>query len=284
MTAPRDDHSRWEELAVGHALSALEPDDEEAFVRHVRTCEHCARTIADTQQAMAELAGAVEPVEPPASLRASILARAFGAERGGKASTGEPGENAPTEDGSGSLPPDELESRRQQREGRHARARGHGVRIPRYAAAAAVAVVLVLAAGNVVQLLQNGTQRTELAQARQVVNCVERDDCRALPIRATGNASVPAMALVQDGHVRLMVDGLQPNDAGSSMYVLWQQSGGTLRAVSAFDVNERGVSVIDGGRLGSSLADTAFLAVSHERGDAIPPKPSDPIAVGTVAS
>lgn len=271
----RDDHSRWEELAVGHALSALEPEDEELFVRHLQRCEHCADTVAEAHQTMAELAGGVEAVEPPESLRTSILARA---------SEGQLGEGTSTGDGPVRFPAGELEAKRRQREGRHARARERGVRMPWYAAAAVIAVVLVLAAGNVLQLLQNGAQRTDLDQARQVVTCVERKDCRAVPIRATGNASVPVTALVQGGRVRLLVDGLRPNDADRSMYVLWQKSGGTLRAVGAFDVTESGVSVIDAGRLGSSLADTALLAVSQERGDRIPAKPSKPIAVGNVAT
>ena len=34
-------HQDWEEIAAGHALGALEPDDEQRFEAHLRTCAEC---------------------------------------------------------------------------------------------------------------------------------------------------------------------------------------------------------------------------------------------------
>ena len=42
MTRP-DQHERFEELAAGHALGALEPEDEQAFLAHVPACARCER-------------------------------------------------------------------------------------------------------------------------------------------------------------------------------------------------------------------------------------------------
>ncbi|OMQ15866.1 anti-sigma factor, partial [Modestobacter sp. VKM Ac-2676] len=53
---PGDDHRAWDELAVGWALHALEPEDEDRFAAHLPGCAHCARTVADTQQVMGTLA------------------------------------------------------------------------------------------------------------------------------------------------------------------------------------------------------------------------------------
>lgn len=282
--ASSHDHSRWEELAVGHALSALEPADEEAFVQHVRTCDECARTVAETHEMMGVLSEEVDPVEPTESLRANILA--------GIAADSTSDESAaagdPTADGQrgGPVHADELEQRRR-RTGRHGH-RDSSVRMPWYAAAAVIVLVLVLAAGNVFQLVRNEAEMRQVAEerqeARQVVQCVEEASCRALPMRSTDTESVPVMALVENGRVRLMVDGLRTNDADSTTYVLWQQSGGTLRAVEGFDVTKSGTVIIDAGRLGGSLKDTKFLAVSRERGNQLPEKPSKPLAIGTVSA
>lgn len=276
--SPADDHSRWEELAVGHALSALEPADEEAFARHVQSCPECTATVAETRDVMATLAEAAEPAEPPAALRAAVL----GGVTTEHPATVRPAE--PEETGTGSRV-DELEQRRHRSDrtaGKHERRRG--VRLPWYAAAAAILVVIVLAAGNVFQLAQNGTQRTRLAQASQVVRCVESKSCDTVPIRAMDNSSVPAMALVQDGHVRLMIDGLETNDAAGTMYVLWQKGGGKLRALRGFDVTGSDTVWVDGGQLGTSLQSTKFLAVSHEQGNKLPAKPTKVVAVGNVSS
>ena len=72
MTGPRPTCTRTEQ-AVGWALHALEPDEEMAVERHVPTCPDCSAAVRDAQVVMAQLATAVEQVEPPARLRASIL-------------------------------------------------------------------------------------------------------------------------------------------------------------------------------------------------------------------
>ena len=48
MTAGRHDHTsheEWDELAVGYALSALEPDELDRFVLHlVDHCRQCSQS------------------------------------------------------------------------------------------------------------------------------------------------------------------------------------------------------------------------------------------------
>ena len=39
----RADHEVFDELAVGWALHALEPEDEAVFAQHLPGCERCAR-------------------------------------------------------------------------------------------------------------------------------------------------------------------------------------------------------------------------------------------------
>ena len=67
-------HDRFEELAVGHALAALEPDDEQAFLAHLRGCAACERNVAAHTETLSHLAYAAGPVELPDSLLSGIRA------------------------------------------------------------------------------------------------------------------------------------------------------------------------------------------------------------------
>jgi hypothetical protein len=60
------DHEHWEELAAGHALSALEPDEESAFVAHLDSCARCQAVLADHAFVAAQLGTLVDSVEAPA--------------------------------------------------------------------------------------------------------------------------------------------------------------------------------------------------------------------------
>lgn len=61
------------DLTAAYALDALDPDEVEAYERHLSQCEECRAQLAELNEGAAALAfGAVAPV-PPAQLRASIL-------------------------------------------------------------------------------------------------------------------------------------------------------------------------------------------------------------------
>ena len=66
------DHDRFDELAVGWALHALEPDDEAEFGRHLPGCARCAETVAETTEVMAAMATDLPVAEPSAELRARL--------------------------------------------------------------------------------------------------------------------------------------------------------------------------------------------------------------------
>src|ERR671938_924415 len=66
---PADEHQRWDELAVGWALHALEPEDEAVFAAHLPGCDRCARTVAETLEVMVSLAREVPSADPPPELR-----------------------------------------------------------------------------------------------------------------------------------------------------------------------------------------------------------------------
>ncbi|MGH3321398.1 MAG: anti-sigma factor domain-containing protein [Streptosporangiaceae bacterium] len=259
------EHTDWEELAAGHALSALEPGEEDTFVRHLAGCARCARVVVETREVMAALAGGVEAREPPESAGAALADRVADEQRT-------------------AFPEHEPEAwwawwRRVRRT--------RTVQVPWYAVAAVLVVVAALAVWGFV-LLARGTERQEhLDQARQVVRCVEKPGCRSVPLESTRGGEVHVTILVEGGHAWLVVDGLIPNDVQSTTYVLWQRTGQRtgkgVRPVKAFDVRRGGLSVIDAGSLPATLGDTTSLEVSHEAGRGPPPSPSAPVAVGTVS-
>jgi len=64
------------ELAVGHALDALDPEERRTFEAHLATCERCRAEVAELQEAAAALAYALPAAEPPPRLRERLLDRA----------------------------------------------------------------------------------------------------------------------------------------------------------------------------------------------------------------
>jgi anti-sigma-K factor RskA len=55
-----NDHELWEELAAGHALSALEPAEEAEFVAHLEQCDRCQEVLADHAFVAAQLGTLVD--------------------------------------------------------------------------------------------------------------------------------------------------------------------------------------------------------------------------------
>lgn len=59
-------------LSGAYALDALDSDERERFEAHLRTCADCREEVASLQEAAALLG--TDPVEPPSSVRDSVLA------------------------------------------------------------------------------------------------------------------------------------------------------------------------------------------------------------------
>jgi anti-sigma-K factor RskA len=80
-------HALFEELAAGYALDALEPADEQRFLRHVRGCPPCAAALARYRDVATALAQTAPPGEPSALLANRIASMARAAARPGGGST-----------------------------------------------------------------------------------------------------------------------------------------------------------------------------------------------------
>jgi anti-sigma-K factor RskA len=294
MTGPRPTCTRTEQ-AVGWALHALEPDEEIIVERHVPTCADCTAAVRDAQAVMTQLATAVEQVDPPARLRASILDAAAStpqvrprvaeqppptpAPRSPRAAhpTG-PAGPAP----SGPRPTSPLSG-------------GRGRRLsPGRLIAAAVAAVAVVAVGGLglrtVQLQQQTVQlqqqldtaSTQVSSTTALVQDLARPgNSHALLARPDGTA---VAAVVLAGSQRTVYTiGLAANSADQT-YVLWglKDTSSAPQPLGVFDVDEHDAIPQSVGS--PDRQPFGAYAISLEPGRTPPAVPTDVVASGALTA
>ncbi|MFD1146058.1 anti-sigma factor [Saccharothrix hoggarensis] len=257
----RDDWCPQEELAVGFAMHALEPDEETRFRAHLPECQRCRRTVRSTQEVTAALGGSVRQHEPPEHLRSRLMA----------AIADTPQEQAPER----VAEPVSLDSRRRRPSG------GWG----RKALVAAAALIVVAVAGVAGvqfdrlsdQVAQQGTRAEQLERALQVAADPETN--RAVLRAKTGDPL--AVLLSGDADAAVMPMRLPSNDATRQTYVVWGTSTRDPVALATFDVAADGSDV----RLLRWSPDAHKhngFAISLEPGREAPASPSEVLASGQV--
>lgn len=272
--------------AVAHAWHAAEPEDEQRLLEHLPDCAVCEAAIVDALAVGAEMAMAVPPHDPPAALRDRILA-AVAAEPSPPAGPA-PGPGRPAG------PPTERAVTRPRprraasgRSARHGRAFGSLVLLT-----AAVVLGVVLLAGRALLPGSTGTEQASpapasdpsslAAQAAQVVDDAEADDpgVRHAVLR---DGDGRAVAVVLDGAEggdapRVVALALAPPPSGRS-WVLWGTATGPPAALGAVDRST-------GRSAGNAAAEPdrgwRGFAVSVEPSGALPARPSEVLATGSV--
>jgi anti-sigma-K factor RskA len=259
VTPRNDPHARYEELAAGHALHALEPADEQDFVAHLDSCARCQADLAEHQATLVHLAYAPAAADPPPALLEGIRAGVLASGREASFPTPQP-------------PADELARARDARRMRRA-ATWLGV-------AAAFALVVSLGVWNSALRSDRDQQDAWGERMREAVGRMS-DATDTVPLHGE-DGRLLAVAVVRGADLSLVVDGLPVNDEGTT-YVLWgEDPDGDKHAVGAFDV-ESAFDVLDGMTMRDGIADTARLMVTREQGDAAPLTPTLPVlAVGEV--
>lgn len=264
-------HDRYDELVAGHALSALEPEDEQLLLAHLPTCAACERALAVHRETLAHLAYAVDAPPPlPDGLWEGIRTRVL--------ASGTPvsfaADDAPAAPAGA---PVDLAAERERRRPRR------GLALT--SAAAAVVLIGGLLGWNVV--LQD--QRAEMGEASQrltaAVQAVETAPAQTVPLRAP-DGTVAAVAVLQRDRVSLVVEGLGANDPASSIYVLWGQRGsGPAEALASFDVSGDDLSVVRDLALATAGEPAPeVLAITREPGRTAPAVTAQPVlASGTTA-
>lgn len=265
MTDPGPDHARFDELAAGHALHALDPADDRLFLSHARQCPHCQQALAGYADMTAELAEIAPAAEPSPLLGPRILAAALAAEsRNGHPDTSGAGRGT---DQSGTEPapgPQVVPLRRTPR--------------PRWLKpAAAAATVAVIAAGIWAGLAAS----TGGSPPRPLAACGHPSTCPEVLLTQTTADRTAARVIVTAGTAWLQPAGLPPDNTAHQIYVLWQVTPGhAALPVGSFDIRPGADQPIQIGTLAAPYHSTKAFAVSIEPGRSVPASPSHVIAQG----
>jgi anti-sigma-K factor RskA len=239
MTAPlpggpgHDETS--EELAVGWALHALEPEDAELFTRHLEGCARCRQVVEETTDVMAELASAAPAAAPPPGLAERLRAEVARTEQdtpGAGPVTPEAPERPALRPVSAPVPapaPAALPVPRR--------------RWTAVLVAAAVAAVVGLGGWSVVLVGDRDEARqTAAAEAEMVEALLRPGPATVIPV-ADDDGRTVATLLARDDGVQVVSHALQANDADTETYVLWGLEQGTPKALGAFDVAGSGLEL-----------------------------------------
>lgn len=269
-------HDTYEEMVVGYAFDALEPDEERAFQQHLEGCAECAKELAEARRVAGQLAYLAPSEAPPAALRSALLAT-VGEEAARAASTRSV--TGPAEPGLAAVLAPVLSPARGRTWG--------GVRSVRLARPAralgiAAAVAALVAGGSWAESIRTpdshiATQlASEFASRGAALQAINHPGSRRVELVSAGAAT--ATAVIDGRHVWLIVDGLARNNPQSSIYVLWAaRADGAMQAVTGFDVAGSGMTLVNAGLLPDNLTQTQAFAVSHEAGHTIPAAPSQPV-------
>lgn len=261
MTDPRPGHGRFDELAAGYAVHALDPGEALLFARHARHCGRCQRSLADYADVTAGLAELAPPAEPSPRLAERIMAVATGdvaagdqRTAGAVASLDEPRDRPPV-----------IPLRRRPR-------------LVQVAAAAAAAVIVGGGIWGGLAATSGGTPSVSPA------DCAQAHQCAEVVLTAAATHRTVARVIILDG-VAYMEPTAMGANPGDEIYVLWQLTGAhTPLAVGSFDIKPGTHGPVRIGGLAAPYRSTWAFAVSLEHGRTIPPKPSHPIALGQVSA
>ena len=260
VTDHQPGHGPFEELAAGYALDALEPADEQRFLRHARECPACAQALADFREVAAALADTAPPAEPSPQLADRILAAALADLDPGRRPGALPAGSAPPAD---SAPPGVVPLRPRAR------------RWLRPVSAAA-AVALIAGGGTWAGL-------TATTSGSPPPACAHPHACPQVTLIAQATHRAAATVLIRNGKVWMAPVKMAANPAGD-IYVLWQITGSHRPlAVGSFDIRPGSRAQIKIGALAASYHGTLAFAVSLEQGRTIPAAPSHVVALGQVS-
>jgi anti-sigma-K factor RskA len=247
MTGPHFEHPDLRELSAGYVLDALDPADEQRFLRHAADCPRCRGLVTGFREVTEALAAEAAPLaEPSSGLADRILA-----------ATRPHNEQA---DGTGQVVP------------LHGRA--HRWRRP-----AAVAAAAAIIAGGV----WGGLAATAPGPQPVLAACAESHTCARVGLTATASGRTAATVIVHDGVAWMQPSAMAANPAGE-IYVLWQITGARIPlAVGSFDIHPGARGPVRIGSLAVPYSGTWAFAVSLEHGRTIPARPSKPVALGQVS-
>jgi Anti-sigma-K factor rskA len=286
MSGPRhfdDGHGEWDALAVGWAMSALDPEDEAIFLPHLAVCDRCTELVAETTLTVGDIGFSVPDEAPPPELKDRLMAAVRSEPRGVGAPPGwapppppvpqppvDPRRQPPAWGGPPAAAGPEvvpLAARRSRRW------------VPLTAAAAAAALVVGLGGWNVKLRGDASDLRGTLAQRDNVLSELTRPGVIRIAQLTKPDSDTPVgMVVTRADGIDVLADGLGPT-GGASQYWLWALDGPDDRAptpIGGFDVTGNGPSIQVVGP-GRSNLEAPLYAISSEPRGSHPTKPTGPI-------
>ncbi len=302
MSARPDSHEPFDELAVGWALHALEPEDEAVFSAHLPRCPRCARTVAETSEVMSALASDLPPAEPSPDLRDRLRSAVERTEQmpppagaGPQGPAALPADTAvpagPALPGPPGLPGGRRRTDRPAATGfpAHRSPAEESERsawrrvLPNALVAAAVAAILALGTWNVVLASARDEAQAVAAEQAEVMEALLQPGRATIAPVYDDDQSV-ATVVARDGQVQVVTHGLRVNDSSDTTYVVWGTSESAPVALGTFDVVSPRTDLRTVGSASTGLDDYEGYAISIEPGRQAPSGPTDVVANGQVTS
>lgn len=261
-------HEDYAALAVGRALHALEPADQDRFEAHRTTCQDCEQEVVAALCVAVELAYGVPDLEPPAQLRERVLAVAEEAQTRRR-----PAELPAPATGPGTAGPRTIDPGTAGRRRRGATRTAHPRRYRRLGpllAAAALAAVSAVTTWQVTRAPQDLPAPAATAE-------------RVATLSAPAGGSTVATVVVGQGRTDVVTDSLRPNAGSGMSYLLWGVPAGDApaRVVGSFEVTAPGLHSY-AVRLVSPATGYPLLAISEEPAGTTPAEPGTVIARGAL--
>jgi len=288
-------HEAMDAMAVGYALSALEPREQTTFVEHLETCLRCQRTVAEASSIGGALATSVPVPAPAPALRGRVLEAALAARPAGTRAVDRPPvappvvapepepPTPPAEPPAAPQPPESAADVVPIRTGkaRHASAK----RRPGRLILAAIAAVLVVAigAGFVSVVRDRNHQRSLAEQREQSLSSLLHSSPVTVQIADLKTKKPLGTVLANPTSVSFVTSTLPQNDP-TKTYVLWGLTSATDKhpvALGAFDVNEPGLTTtLVGSDPAMNYSKYPVFAVSYEPGHTAPSAPTNVLGAG----
>ncbi|MDX2375977.1 anti-sigma factor [Microbacterium sp. LRZ72] len=235
--------STFAELAAGHALHALSPDDERAFATARADHPEWEHHVRADVEVTALMADAAEPVAAPPALRAALLERIGSLPQQPEEPAGGAGEPV------GDLADAPAAATRPTRRSRISRAW--------FALAASVVLLVGIGGGFALVAQQNAPTSPAVVALEQIEDAPDAQSA-STTLPTGGEATVHWSSSV--GEAVLVSEGLPPIQADQS-YELWYVRGEQPIAAGVFEADESGDATA---RLAGEMAPGDVIAVTVE--------------------
>lgn len=273
-------HAEWDELSVGWALRALEPDDEGRFSTHLLSCLRCQASIQSSAEVLTDLMNQLPLQSPSPELRARLLDQVGRIQPvprplAARLSLPRPGASSTIDLGAA-------------RDRSRNRRFGSSWTTVRTLATAAAAVLIMAGLGiwNI-NLQSERDSATAVATDRGAIlqDLATAGELRMTPLR-DGDGEAVATLVTGSRSARVLTTGLATNDRRNEIYVLWGlKEVGEPQPLGTFDVVTGDLDLRTVGTTASGIDAFNGYALTLESGRRAPEAPTLPmVASGQVTA